>query len=586
MFEFEWSITKQKDQYLNTNLHQDNLISKKSQLMLIEWQEHCHECSPPLCYSSCKNYLKRKDNRCQLIKNGISPVKIHDENNNTVFGAKLLFRKWSKLETYTGSFFTSKKNITKIIYLNFLILKVIKLIYEKIPFLDFKNKKFLNAIYTTLKSNILLNFRMKTNLQKFNYYFVFKCDSLNSKGYNFIFESDQVKFAIPVKTGLNTFKKKINPEKLGRKIKFFPENDFNADVTISYLEIIRNIKKDIIFKKEPKVVVWDLDNTLWDGVLIEDGSENIKINNNIIKSIIKLESLGIVNSIISKNDHKNAWSIIKKYDLDKYFVFPKINWNPKSQNMQELIKDINVNPDTFIFVDDNPFERAEVQLAFPEIVCVDENDFPSLLANKIFDMNVTNATRNRTNSYKSEEIRKKESETFNSFEIFLESCNLEMKVTELLNKTDVQRAFELLNRTNQLNLSATRYNEREFKILLNDKGTTNLIFRVNDKFGDYGIVGFISYKKNKRKDIMVLKILNFVMSCRVMKKYIENALVNNLIERESLRQNDIIIADYKKTERNSPILESFIEVGFKKENDIVSLNINDLIFNPSLVKIK
>ncbi len=130
-------------------------------------------------------------------------------------------------------------------------------------------------------------------------------------------------------------------------------------------------------QKETKCVVWDLDETIWDGILLEMDAVKLKPG---IKEIIRtLDSRGILHSIASKNDYDDAMCKLKEFGLDEYFLYPEINWNAKSISIANIRKNLNIQPETIMFVDDNPLERDEVQSEHPEVLCVDASEYNSLL---------------------------------------------------------------------------------------------------------------------------------------------------------------------------------------------------------------
>jgi FkbH-like protein len=586
MFQFEWADLTYNDiqKKLTQNLFQN--IDIDSEIMLIEWEEHCFECAPPLCYETCSNYLSRQDLKCRLLKYGIISL----SNNYSVLPyASVFFRKWAKLETiYLSHFFIKYRNLKYIYFLNKYILNTINILYKYIPFLNLDKKKRLNGFYSHLKRLMFsfLNKRLSSSYTSdYDLFFKFSCYSYSEK-FDLIFESGNMKFSFTISPGYNYHEYKFDLNNhFNNGFKIFPENNFNANLTIGLCDFIKTKKKVISKLTLPKVVVWDLDNTLWEGVLIEDGENKIKFRQNIIETIKKLDSIGIVNSIISKNNYDEVSEVLKRENLLSYFVFPKINWNTKSENFKILIKEFNILPNAFYFVDDNIFERQEVLSQFPEISCFDQYAFPELLSNPIFNISPTEDALNRRQSYKAEESRMIEKNNFtNNYINFLINCKIDLFLSKPITDDEIARAFELISRTNQLNLSGNKLTLNDFNASLENPYFSHFIFRVKDKFGDYGIVGYLStcFKSISDNNIQTLIVENLVISCRVAEKKIENACIFALKNFYNLRPNDKIIANYLDTKKNKPIFNSMLEMGFKYDNSSLILNIGDL-YDPNFI---
>ena len=315
-------------------------------------------------------------------------------------------------------------------------------------------------------------------------------------------------------------------------------------------------------KKKIKCIAWDLDNTLWDGVLIEG---NVKLKKNIKNIIKELDARGIINSIISKNNKEDVMPILEKEGLYDYFVMPQINWNPKSVNIENLAKQMNIGIDTIAFIDDNPFEREEVHQAYPEVTIYKESEYLDLLNKDEFNVVVTEDTKNRRKTYKMLEKQNEGWEQFDgNIDEFLKQCK--MKVTFRKPKEEeYMRCFELLQRTNQLNSSGRRLTIDELVGYINDKNYESYIIQVEDKFGNYGIVGFsLVNLKN------IPTITDFVISCRVANKKVENTYFLYLAEKYKKEGKKKLRMNYVKTAKNGPIFKIVKELKLKeveKEED-------------------
>lgn len=540
--------------------------SKKCKRVLLFWREHCHECAPPVCYSNCKNYLKRSDGKCQLIEHGISRISISGSLHYC-----LKFRKWAKIETISSRIIIPKSLELIFDIVNSIAVKIIK----KIPFRSIKLKTLNIFVYS--KERILRAFVIGRINNPISDIALF---SNESKDYNLIIESRNYKRSILIQPGANSFLFKL-PKKINRSsIKWFPENDKLASLYLKRFDIVENCYCNEL-NMLPKLVVWDLDNTLWDGVLIEGKIGDLKIRKNIVWTIKYLDSIGVVNSVCSKNDFNNAKAALEHFEIWEYFVFPEINWNSKSENVKKILNSINLDMRNIIVIDDNPFERAEISTVFPEIKIFDENAFPNLLKDISFiELDYNLESSNRRELYKTEKIRTQVFDKLvtknNSIVGFLKSCNIVIEISNFgkdISENIMLRCNELMSRTNQLNISGVKFDDHEFNQLVCDE-SDKFYFSVSDSFGSYGIVGFLNCSIIEN----TIKIHNLVISCRVAKKLIENSLVNGLLAYyKSMGIKDIVV-EYNKTDRNTPIYESFLEMGFITTNGNLicdSANLND-----------
>ena len=547
----------------------------KNKRILIFWREHCHECAPPLCYTTCKNYLERSDGKCQLINNGISKVNISGSLHYS-----LQFRKWAKIETISSNIVVSSNLDFFLNKLNAFVIRIL----NKIPINSIK-AKILN-IYIFIKDFVLRNFfNGKIN----NPIMDIALFSNESKDYNLIIESNNYKRKILIQPGANSFLFKL-PNNLNKNsIKWFPENDKIVSLFLKKFDIVENDYHNEL-NILPKLIIWDLDNTLWEGVLVEGKIEDLHIRKDVLWTIKYLDSIGVVNSICSKNDFNNAKEALDYFGIWEYFVFPEINWNRKSENVKKILNNINLGDKNTIVIDDNPFERAEILSVFSEIKIFDETAFPNLLMDISFiDLKYNSESSKRRELYKTEQIRAqvfdKSVTKGNSIAEFLKSCNIVVELTNLKNEFSdsvvLSRCNELMSRTNQLNVSGVKFNDHDFNELIKDK-SDKFYFSVSDSFGSYGIVGFLNCSIIENNII----VHNLVISCRVAKKLIENSIMNGLSYYYDSMKISNIIVEYKKTKRNTPIYESFIEMGFTLNNNNLICDISNLYDSSQIIKIK
>jgi len=202
--------------------------------------------------------------------------------------------------------------------------------------------------------------------------------------------------------------------------------------------------------KEIKCVIWDLDHTIWDGVLLE--SESVSLKEGIIEILELLDSRGILHSIASKNNYEDAMSKLREFGIDHYFLYPQIHWNAKSQSIATIRKKLNIGIDSLIFVDDQSFERDEVSSVHSEVFCVDALEYLELPAHPRLNPNfITEDSKRRRHMYLEDMQRNQEEEDYQGpKESFLASLNMSFIISGC-EEEDLKRAEELTQRTNQLN---------------------------------------------------------------------------------------------------------------------------------------
>lgn len=309
--------------------------------------------------------------------------------------------------------------------------------------------------------------------------------------------------------------------------------------------------------KTVKVVAWDLDNTVWDGVLVEDRSEGIRLQHHVRDLVVELDRRGIVNTVVSKNDHEPAMAELERFGLADYVVFPKIGWGPKSASLRAAIEDFNVGADTVVFVDDQPFERAEVAAALPSVRVLGTDELDGLLDRPEFSPPVTADSSRRRQFYRDEEARAGVRQHHaDDYEEFLRSCNLRLELIFGARDLD-DRIHELVQRTNQMNFSGSKYRRDELERYLDDDGYDHVVMRASDRFGDYGIIGFALI----RREGPVLWDLTF--SCRVQSKRVEHAFLAHLLHRARAGGASRFEARYRRTDRNQPVAAVFDDLRFE-----------------------
>lgn len=307
-----------------------------------------------------------------------------------------------------------------------------------------------------------------------------------------------------------------------------------------------------------KCVIWDLDNTVWHGILMEDIS--VELRDNIVEIIKALDERGILQSISSRNDHEAAMSKLKEFGIDEYFIYPQIHWNNKSASVETIVKSINIGMDTIAFIDDQPFEREEVNFHHPDVLCLDAARTDEILEMPEFNPTfVTEDSKNRRLMYMNDIVRNQVEERFEgSQEEFLSSLGMILTVAPV-QEDDLKRAEELTVRTHQLNATGYTYSYQELDNFSTSPNHILLISELEDKYGTYGKIGLTLIECGE--SVWTLKLL--LMSCRVMSRGVGSVMLN-CIAGMAKDAGVVLRAEFVPTKRNRMMLLTYKFAGFKE----------------------
>lgn len=260
--------------------------------------------------------------------------------------------------------------------------------------------------------------------------------------------------------------------------------------------------------KNIKLIIWDLDETFWSGTISEDKICLIDEHVNFVKATA---DIGIVNSICSKNDFNLVKNFLVQAGLWDYFVFPSINWNPKGQRVKNIIQTMGLRAENVLFVDDNVQNLEEAKYFCSELLTLLPQDLPKLILDAE-SAEKKDLQHKRLLQYKHLEEKEVARTEFSSNEDFLMSCDIKVDVYYNC-ENEIDRIYELLMRSNQLNYTKFRQDKSDLLDLIRDINVTKGYVRVSDKFGDYGIVGFFAVKENE--------LIHYTFSCRTLGMKIE-----------------------------------------------------------------
>ena len=393
--------------------------------------------------------------------------------------------------------------------------------------------------------------------------------------------------------------------KHGENNVFDPKQYLFGDIKIS-LDFIPYLVNDLmgyviaILGISKRCIVLDLDNTLWGGIVGEEGFNGIKLGSDpsgkafveFQKHLLALQNRGILLAINSKNNFDDAIKVIEEHpDMvlkKEHFASIKINWNDKVSNIKEISNELNFGPDNFVFIDDDPLNREFMKSSLPEVLTIDLPKDPSKYVRIMQEINefnllkITNEDKQRGIMYSQQRERKTHENSSNNLEDFLK--NMDLKIT--IKKADsftIPRISQLILKTNQFNLTTKRYSFEEIQTMSTDPNFLMGCVQVEDKFGDNGITAAFIVEKNNSKEWI---IDTFLLSCRVMGRQIEKSILSYIIK--IAKENNVhkIFANFIPTKKNQPIENFLPDCGFKKEKDFWSISLIDSFKGPDFIKIE
>ena len=342
-------------------------------------------------------------------------------------------------------------------------------------------------------------------------------------------------------------------------------------------ELAHNISNIIksIFGKNKKALALDLDNTLWGGVVGDDGVDGIEIGHETATAegylafqnyVKQQQKIGILLTVASKNDYENAVAGLNHPDgvlRPADFINIKANWEPKDMNISQMAQEIGILPESIVFADDNPAEReivsAQLGIAAP-VIDVPENYIRVIDRNGFFEVtSFSDDDIKRNDMYKANAQRAEVIKRFENYDDYLKSLEM-TAVIDKFQSVDLQRITQLTNKSNQFNLTTRRYTQTEIEEISTDENYITLCGRLEDKFGDNGIVSVVIGKKEGN----MLHIDLWLMSCRVLKRNMEYAMLDALVCEARKYGIKKLAGYYYKTKKNNMVKSLFADFGFEK----------------------
>jgi FkbH-like protein len=326
-----------------------------------------------------------------------------------------------------------------------------------------------------------------------------------------------------------------------------------------------------------KCLVLDLDNTLWGGVIGDDGLDGIVLGQGsplgeayvgVQRYARDLSKRGVILAVCSKNDEANAWEpfdkhpemLLRRGDMSAFVA----NWNDKATNIREIAETLNIGLDSMVFLDDNPFERTLVRRELPAVAVPEVGEEPSRFAQILADagyfeaVSITAEDRERTSLYQSNAAREASRKSATDLPSYLRSLDMKLHWSRF-DRVGLQRIVQLINKTNQFNLTTRRYSEEDVLSVMANNRAFGLQLRLVDRFGDNGIISIIIGKMDGGDDLL---IDTWLMSCRVLGRQVEPTTLNLVAAQAQALGARRLIGEYRPTKKNGMVREHYARLGF------------------------
>jgi FkbH-like protein len=342
---------------------------------------------------------------------------------------------------------------------------------------------------------------------------------------------------------------------------------YSIDFYKKYFEYIKPIFLSATGKIK-KALIFDCDNTLWKGVLGEDGFNNIKIYQEVQYLALQLVKKGVLVGICSKNNSVDVDEVLKNHpDMiirDEHITIKKVNWNDKVSNLKSIAQDLNIGLDSMIFIDDSKFEVELVKMKLPEIttfhVPSKEHEYGLMMreiSSLFYSSSQTIEDIQKAQIYKEQVQRSKKKEKIGNIEDYLSSLGMVL-IVHIDELTQVSRIAQMTQKTNQFNLTTKRYTENEIKNLIEDELTAVISISVSDKYGNNGVIG-VAILNNKMSAIDT-----FLLSCRALGRNIEYRFMDVVINMAIEKGMRNLYSEYIETNKNHQVADFYEKCGFSK----------------------
>lgn len=532
----------------------DGLERRRRRVVADFWEEHCTECGEPACYRTCAHFNRAPNGRCRRFVGGIRSA---PDVGPHAFAVKFL--PWGKLELLFHGRMASVQAYEDVRRWEARRMPLVRFLGRltpsfvptaRNPYGLFRSWRWRKAVKMSAHQGCPTRWDIRCTSDRAAAYV---CEVRGADG-SLVFAQRLMLVA-----GENEFSFDVPPVSSGALFRIFPafDADAGAELVFSELSLWSPPPEDAAHAPFVKCLAWDLDGTLWKGVLAEDGIEGLTLRDDAVALVRTLDARGIVNSICSKNDPVPVQKALVHFGIADLFVFPQVGWGAKSASLHRLAHELNVGLDSLAFVDDASWERAEVRQNAPGVRTFDAAAIGTLAAEPCFNPPASAESATRRARYQEEAARRgAEAASGVDHVAFLKASHIRLVLGTVEGETAV-RCRELVQRSNQLTLAARRYDEAAFAELVSSATCSSV--HCTDDYGDYGTVGFAAVA---RADDGVAELREFVMSCRVAKKLCEQSVILFLAERAAAQGATLFRAVVTPTGRNGALVDAFDAMPF------------------------
>jgi FkbH-like protein len=476
------------------------------------WAEHCVECAASSCYGSCDLYRARSDWRCRRFAFGA--YKNPGFSSARGYGVEVRFKKWAKLETFGNSAIHPLRSVLRLERSLERAARVGNLI-GTLAHRAREGSKLAQVTYISLgklsralhhrhhvrprpEAFLLEVYNPEAHEVRLQLIFSIALDDLHNGGAHLAATAPSTTTVIlPPAYSHDRFDAVLFQPFLDRELPFkitmVPEAETNTYLMFLTADLVtfranHAQQQSAVGPAPVKCIVWDLDNTLWNGTLVE--GDELSLRPGIAELLKYFDERGVPMSIASKNDAEPALARLRQFGIDEYFFYPQIDWSPKSHKIKQIAQQLNIGLDALAFIDDNPFELAEVSATLPQVTCVNTDRLQQLSSNPQFQGSVTEESRQRRHYYQQQITRGIEQSAFvGDYTGFLKSCRIALEIAPY-RPADEERIAELVQRTNQLNFSGRKYSRAQLQQIIKNPVLDKYVLRCSDRYGAYGAVGF------------------------------------------------------------------------------------------------
>lgn len=549
-------------------------VSKRT---LIPWGEHCTECVLPTCYSSCELYSPRFDGGCQRFVAGM--VRIDYPESLYSYILKISFKRWAKLWSVGNLRLFGLSDADRLEKRDLALSRYIHSLPDGMLKVKVTQKR-----YSWKK----LVARRRSQSGDMPSRMLIECYNPNTQAVSMTLTLRSGQSRIPFQARLSMMpgfnRHRIEVETILRVLDLSSQfdveltpNEFSEGMTLFFgvIDFVVETAQESDRTKTTdgtkngseieaalcKCVVWDLDETLWNGTLIEDGREKLRLKPRIEEILKTLDERGVLISTVSKNNHEDAISVLRDFGIADYFLFPQISWNPKSLGIQRIADSLSIGIESLLFIDDSAFEREQVKSACPGVMVLDASEYTTILERSDCRVPVTEESRKRRGYYREQQVRDSvQSEFLGDYFAFLRDCHLRLTLLPLA-ESNLERVYELTQRTNQMNFSGNRYSRDQLRSFINSSHTDTYVLSCEDRFGAYGTIGFCTVHRAENR------LTDLTFSCRIQAKRVEHAFVSFILQKYREMGAGDFFLNYRKTTKNANFGKVFDDFGFEKAGE-------------------